>query len=243
MAKEKGLDRLLVDDWYLRRPLTDHFLGEGTTLENFMSGKYYELGDFILEPFAASWTENEDAFNIILTRNGHVWHRDFHCPMNLKKIITFPKKGNTIGIEYRLLQNSLEIMPVVFGVEFDFNLLAPDAEDRYTEIDGLRPPAPALGATAETSQASTVSYIDEYQKLGIRLNCDLAAKIWRSPIHTVSLSEGGFEKVFQGNCTMFIFEKALSAGQELRIKFDLFAGPLEKMPAYISPKRIAANSR
>jgi len=243
MAKEEGLDRLLVDDWYLRRPLADHFLGEGTTLENFMAGKYYELGDFILEPFDPSWTENDDAFKITLARDGHVWHGDFHCPVSLKKIITFPKRGNIIGIEYRLLQNSLEIMPVNFGVEFDFNMLAPDAEDRYTEIDGLRPPLPTLGAVAETSPASTVAYIDEYQKLGIRLEADHAAKIWRMPIHTVSLSEGGFEKVFQGNCTLFIFEKALSAGQELSVKFELFAGPMEKMPANDHPRRIAANSK
>jgi len=242
-VKEEGLDRLLVDDWYLRRPLADHFLGDGTSLKDFMAGKYYELGDFILEPFDVSYTEKADAYIITLARNGHVWHGDFHCPVSLTKIITFPKNGHTIDIEYKLLQNSLEIMPINFGIEFDFNMLAPDAEDRYAMIDGVRPKASNLGAVAETPQASSAAFIDEYQKLGIRLEADHSARIWRSPIQTVSLSEGGFERVFQGNCTMFVFEKALSSGQEFTIRFKLFVGPLENMPAKDNPRQIAANSK
>jgi len=121
-------------------------------------------------------------------------------------------------------------MPVKFGVEFDFNLLAPDAEDRYVEIDGSKPKSSNLGALDENTQASKIAFIDEYRQLGIQIEADQTGRIWRMPIHTVSLSEGGFEKVFQGNCTLFLFEKALSSGEELKIGFNLFTGPLEKMP-------------
>jgi alpha-amylase len=230
VSKEEGLDKLLVDDWYLRRPLADHFLPASTTIDDFQAGKYHELGDFILEPFAISVNETDNTYTVSLTRNGHVWQGDFHCPVHLDKIITFPKQGNVVGIEYRIIQNDLEIMPIKFGIEFDFNLLAPDAEDRYTEIDGSKPELSNLGALAETAQASRIAFIDEYRKLGIQIDTDQTGKIWRMPIHTVSLSEGGFEKVFQGNSTLFLFEKALASGEEFKIRFNLFTGPLEKMP-------------
>jgi hypothetical protein len=240
-VKEKGLERLLVDDWYLRRPLTDHFLTEGTTLENFMATRYHEMGDFILEPFETSVDEDDKEYRVSMTRQGNVWHGDFHCPVKMEKIITFPKRGHIMEIEYRLVQNDLEIMPVQFGVEFDFNLQTPDAEDRYAEIDGSRPKEYHLGAVAEASQVSSIAYIDDYQKLGIRITADRPGKLWRMPINTVSLSEGGFEKAFQGNCTMFLFDKALSRGEEFRVRFEMFTGPLEKMPRINNSQKAAAN--
>ncbi len=241
VAKEEGLEKLLVHDWYLRRPLTDHFLGEGTAVENFLAGNYDELGDFILEPFESSINESDDNYLVTLSRSGHVWHRDFHCPLTMKKIITFPKQGHTIGVEYRLLQKDIEIMPIRLGVEFDFNLLAPVAEDRYAEIDDRRPKFSNLGATAEAIQASKVAYIDEYQQLGIGVEANRSGRIWRMPINTVSLSEGGFEKVFQGNCTMFVFEQALSSGEEFSLKFELFTGPLDKMKRNNNSRREAVD--
>lgn len=237
LTKEEGLERLLVEDWYLRRPLTDHFLADGTTLKNFLAGKYHELGDFVLEPYEPGFVENENDYQVTLSRRGHVWQGDYHCPVHLEKIITFPKQGHLVGIEYHIKQHDREIMPITFAVEFDFNLLAPDAEDRYALINGARPEKSHLAALDETAAASRVAYIDEYQNLGIHLEADCPGKIWRMPIYTVSLSEGGFEKVFQGNCTMFVFEKALPSGQEFAVKFKLMAGPLESLPAEAKSNR------
>jgi len=228
-TKEKGLEKLLVEDWYLRRPLTDHFLAGDTGLKDFADNRYTELGDFILEPFESDIDEDSRNYYIRLSRHGHVWQGDFHCPLFLEKRLIFPKSGHNIGIEYRMVQEKLEILPVKFGIEFDFNLLAPDARDRYAEIDGSRPSSPQLAGLGCASKASRIDYIDEYQNIGIGLESDRPGQIWRLPIYTVSLSEGGFEKVFQGNCTLFVFEKALSAGEEFSFKMNLFVGPLDRM--------------
>ncbi len=227
-VKEEGLEKLLVEDWYMRRPLTDHFLAEGTTVESFAAGNYYELGDFVLEPYESSFVENGDNYQISLSRSGHVWQGDTHCPLRLGKIITFPKVGYNIKIEYRLRQEKLEILPIRFGVEFDFNFLAPDAEDRYAIIDGIKPKNYYLSALHESKAVSEITYIDEYQSVALSISSSEKGRLWRAPINTVSLSEGGFEKVLQGNCSMFVFDKALASGREMTICFDLFAGPHEK---------------
>ena len=207
-----------------------------------MFGRYQELGDFILEPFKSELKETEDGYRLKLTRRGRVWKGDFSCPVKMEKMIIFPKRGNEIIIRYRILQHDLEILPIKFGVEFDFNLLAPDAEDRYAVIDGARPKTDShLAAVGETDHVNSIAWHDEYQQLGISIESDLAGKLWRLPIYTVSLSEGGFEKVFQGNCSMFVFEKALAAGEVFEFSFKLFVGPRAKMPAYKKSEPAAAN--
>jgi alpha-amylase/alpha-mannosidase (GH57 family) len=45
-AKEEGLEKFLHYDWYKRGSLVDHFLGAGTTIENFYQCKYPEQGEF-----------------------------------------------------------------------------------------------------------------------------------------------------------------------------------------------------
>lgn len=243
-TKEKDLDKILVHDHYLRRPLTDHFLNDDVTIEKFLMGDYNELGDFTDQQYESEFDENETAYFLTLSRRGHVWQGDFHCPLKLQKKIIFPKEGGAFSVEYTLYQDSLEIMPVNFGVEFDFNLLAPDAEDRFAVINGIRQKKnDRLKAVAESKQVSQLAYVDEYQKVGIVIDCDRNAKLWRSPIYTVSLSEGGFEKVFQGNCSLFQFNTSLSSGQEFSVKFDLFVGHVDKMPQIYKPESIPANKR
>ena len=160
--------------------------------------------------------------------------------MQLQKTIILPKRDNVVTIRYRLVQSGLEALPVNFGVEFDFNLLAPEADDRYALIDGARPPKSHLSAANETNRVSTIAYVDEWQKIGIRIESDQPGKLWRMPIHTVSLSEGGFEKVFQGNCTLFVFEKTLRQNEPVEFTFKLFAGPLERMNSTNSEKKVTA---
>ncbi|MEE9443741.1 MAG: alpha-amylase/4-alpha-glucanotransferase domain-containing protein [candidate division Zixibacteria bacterium] len=231
-AKENGLERLLAQDDYLRRPLTEHFYQEGLELDSFFGGNCKELGDFVNGAFEPSFVESDESYRLILSRRGHVWYGDFHCPLKLDKEIIFPKHGNSIQVVYRLLQNNLEIMPVNFAVEFDYNLLAPEAENRYVKIDGQRPSERSnLGAIDAAGPASSISLNDENQQVGIQIISDQSGKIWRVPIYSVSISESGFEKVYQGTSVLFLFDNSLVSGREHIIKFDIYTGPLDSMPA------------
>ncbi len=241
-TKEAGLEKLLAEDWYLRRPLSDHFLAGGTALESFSNGSYHELGDFIREPFEYKLRDSSDYYIVEMSRLGRVWKGDNHCPVRLAKKIIFPKTGRTITIDYTLRQSELELMPITFGVEFDFNLLAPDAHDRFVKIDNYKPEKdPNLAALAEHRRSSSIAFYDEYQKLGIQVGADAPGTIWRMPIYTVSMSEDGFEKVFQGTSALFTYETSLASGQDFSISFSLYAGALDQMPE-ITRSRHTADS-
>ena len=68
--------------------------------------------------------------------------------------------------------------------------------------------------------------IDEYRSLAVAMNSDRPCELWHLPIFTVSLSEGGFEKVYQGTTFMNIYRLQLTP-QPIRINLTLFAGDLK----------------
>jgi hypothetical protein len=66
---------------------------------------------------------------------------------------------------------------------------------------------------------------------------DREAEIWQVPIFTVSLSEAGFEKVYQGTSIVSIFNCNLKKGRPFEITFMLFSGKPENMPARLTLNR------
>ncbi|MBI5267040.1 MAG: DUF1926 domain-containing protein, partial [candidate division Zixibacteria bacterium] len=59
------------------------------------------------------------------------------------------------------------------------------------------------------------------------------ATIWRLPIFTVSLSEGGFEKVYQGTTFVHLFELELSR-RTTEVSLRLTAGSADLVRSVIN---------
>ena len=135
-AKEEGLEKFLHYDWYRRGSLIDHFLGDGTTLENFYMCKYPEQGDFVDQPYLVETSFKRGVLEIVLSRDGNVWVGDKRNKIRVVKKITLDKKLNEILIDYKIENLEDEMLDIWFGVEFACNFLAPDAPDRYFYFAG-----------------------------------------------------------------------------------------------------------
>lgn len=100
--------------------------------------------------------------------------------------------------------------PVRFnaGLEVVLNLLAPNSEDRYFEVAARRYPLSASIAEA----ASELRAADGWQKIGARLEAPGSQELWIAPIETVSESEEGFERVYQGSQILPLWPVELRAG-------------------------------
>jgi alpha-amylase len=86
-----------------------------------------------------------------------------------------------------------------FGVEFNFGLQAGHADDRYY-YDGDGPlEKKFLDSSGIMQNVRFIGLRDEWRKLDIQLNLNKQSTIWRFPVETISLSEGGFEKVYQSS--------------------------------------------
>ena len=57
-AKEPGLEKRLIVDWYRRASLIDHVFADGETLDKFYRSQYREWGDFVNQPYQAKITRS-----------------------------------------------------------------------------------------------------------------------------------------------------------------------------------------
>ena len=93
--------------------------------------------------------------------------------------------------------------------EWNLSLLTPDAPGRRLAIEGARPGVYAPGSSGEADSVRSLRLEDsEYLHLSLTLRFEPAARVEWSPVETVSLSEGGAERVYQGTALVFGFPGA-----------------------------------
>lgn len=96
------------------------------------------------------------------------------------------KKGGLVSIDYELENESNETLYARFGIEFNLNIRDPD----FIKIGELK-------------NIDTLHLKDSDSKLNLKYQFDKPISLWYYPIETVSESEGGLEKTYQGLCLLF----------------------------------------
>lgn len=97
------------------------------------------------------------------------------------------------------------------GLEFTVNLLAPAAADRRLEFNGQSLPIEWAGVAA----TPRLCWRDGWR--GFQLTLEAAGAVWWiQPLYTVSQSEAGFERVYQGSACMAVFPHARQGRVRLR---------------------------
>jgi alpha-amylase/alpha-mannosidase (GH57 family) len=217
-AKEEGLEKFLHYDWYKRGSLVDHFLGAGTTIENFYQCKYPEQGDFVNQPYRADVELKRGMLEITLTRDGSVWIENEQRNLRLQKKIIIGKNSTEVLIRYKLENLDEDDLDLWFGVEFVCNFLAPNSDDRYFYFVGYEVEDSKLASIGEVQDVTSFGVVDKWLGVDMNFYLDKFANVWRFPIETVSLSEAGFERVYQGSVILLHWNIKLSKewGVEIR---------------------------
>lgn len=199
LQKEENLEHYLAYDWYRRASLLDHFLGNRVTLEDFARSKYAEQGDFVNQPYQTEVEKKGKSLRLNLRREGHVWQGDRHLPLRVGKTFSLKSGSSVVELEYELENQAGEMLDLWFGVEFCFSLSAGDAPDRYYQCEGATIQDQRLMSTGSIEGAASMSLVDEWLGVEVKLSFNQSSRVWRFPIETVSLSEAGFERVYQGS--------------------------------------------
>jgi 4-alpha-glucanotransferase len=228
VTKEDGLNHFLTYDWHLKRCFIDHFFPADVDPAKFASGDFGDDGDFVLEPW--QYLPGTDNQSVHLKREGHLWRPAGVKPLILNKVFYFGPDSEVIAVNYCLTATEDDIPNVRFAVENNFNFLAGHSDDRYILFDGQRKENSYLDALNTQSDCRAVLLRDDWRKIAVGLSTDRTGIVWQTPIFTISLSEGGFEKVYQGTTIVNLFNFDLTKGQPLEITFYLFSGKPENLP-------------
>jgi alpha-amylase len=94
----------------------------------------------------------------------------------------------------------------LFGIESVINLLAPTEQDRFFET----PSGPQNLRFSGALPGPTLHMRDGWQRIRVILDAPDSEGFWVAPIETVSESEGGFERVYQGSQILALWRPELT---------------------------------
>ena len=219
-SKEKDLDQYLHFDGYRRTSFLDHFIAEPVNFESFRKCQYQEEGDFIKEPYEIEARRRGKRHEVGFFRSGCLRNNAGGDPVDIEKRFSISGCEKVLRASYQVTYRG-EKRKTNFGIEFNINLLAGDAPDRYYDIPGHSLEDRKLASVGELSGVTEVCLIDEWNKMKAILRTDKSCNLWRFPIETISLSESGFEKIFQGSCLLFYWPLELEPGGQFKVTVEL----------------------
>lgn len=213
LCKEEGLDKYLKYDKYPRKSLVDHIIKPTVTLEQFRNNEYYEDSDFIQGKY--NYKINKKSKKIIMSRDGWVNWQPFYIQKEVQIL-----KG-VIKVNYLLKNKGDAPNRFMFGPEFNFALLGGNTPDRYYLAKDRKLKESFLASIGKETDLQSLTVVNEYDGFKISIVREDFGEFWRFPVETVSLSEAGFERVYQSSVVIPWYQINLNPEEEVKINLLL----------------------
>jgi hypothetical protein len=197
-VKERGLDRFLQYDRWPRHSFRIFVFDPSRTAADYEALHLQEDAGFAAGLFTVETSSSQDAE---LVRHGAIAWLGDKSASSAEATITKhfslgpAPRGCEVACELRVKFKSAIAKSIAIGLESVVNLLAPDAPDRFFET----PDGPQNLRFSGAVPGPTLRMEDGWQRVKIALHAPGAQNFWVAPIETVSESEEGFERVYQGS--------------------------------------------
>jgi len=205
-VKEPGLAARLVYDAHERRSGLIRALRLDTTAEDWAAARAEEVGDAV-----------DGAFQLVDLGQGRLTTRRAATIAGAGVIVT---KSYVLGgdrrtptLEVRMDLEHREGLPidVRLGIEWSATMLGGGGNPAaWWEVDRVRSAHDGAG-TAQGIRA--ISQGNDYVGIAVSTALDEPTDAWWAPIETISNSENGFERVYQGSGLLLSWPVRLSAGE------------------------------
>jgi alpha-amylase len=197
-VKEAGLERFLLYDRWPRHSFRLFLFDPSRGSADYDALQLQEDAEFAGGAFVV---DSSSAHGAELVREGLVvLSEDQSAPeieLDVRKHFSFgpAPRGCELACELRLKFKSARERPIAIGLESVVNLLAPGVADRFFETPEGRKDLRFSGELP----GPTLRMEDGWQHIKIALHAPGARHFWIAPVETVSESEEGFERVYQGS--------------------------------------------
>lgn len=217
-AREPNLQQKLIYDWYRRATLVDHFLEPDATLDSFYRANFGEAGDFVNQPYTPSIEKSEDGVVLTLSRQGQVWQGGVALPVTVEKTISAGAGDPTLDITYKITNGDAGLLQTRFGVEANVGLAG--GSDAHTYLmNGFG--RYSLGETSSTDNVEEWTIVSELWKIRLHTHIDRPASLWRFPLETISNSDQGFERNYQGTTMLHWWPLSLKPGESWHVALKI----------------------
>jgi hypothetical protein len=203
LSKESNLDALLRYDRYARHSFRTYIFPAAKEWRDFEHLRLEENEQLARGPWKLAQLPGPDG---ALELKNEVSLRVSDCEMRVeaRKALTTKVTGSAWQLECQSSLSTDQSCPaaLALGLELVFNLLASDAPDRYFLTNEVRRPLEFRGEI----EASRLILVDEWQHVRIALDARPQPRWWIVPIETISQSEAGFERVYQGSAILVVWK-------------------------------------
>ncbi len=214
-VKEKGLEKYLLYDAYRRTSLREHILPQEAELTGFIAGEFRELGDFLDSPYNSRIDRENHTLSLEFSRQGEFfWPCGGRAPLKITKKVLILKGEASLYLEYYFENPGEKELVFNFAPEFNFALQAGHAVDRYYDIPGEELVDRHLASFGEHEDLEELYLVDEYNGIKIMMQLGTPARLWRFPLETISQSEGGIERIYQGSVVMPLWLMNVKPGEK-----------------------------
>jgi alpha-amylase len=176
-----------------------------------VAATYEELGDFTEEPFELVSLADD---LVVARRCGTVAQASGPRPLAVEKMFRFggSRLEPVLELTTKVENMGDAAVAVELAVEWNVNLLGGGHNPAayYETEDAVRTPH---DAAADLPAASRIAFGNDYEGVRVEATVEPVARLTWYPVETVSNSEGGFERVYQGSSLLFRWPVTLAPGE------------------------------
>jgi 4-alpha-glucanotransferase len=209
-VKEAGLAGRLVYDDYERRSGLIRFFAPEVTADTWNAGGRGELGDFVAAPFTIDRLV-PDALR--LSRDGTVaiGGRAHAVRLEVELRIDGGRLDPTLGQRVTIENRGSEALEARIGSEWAMTMLGGGGNpEAWWELDGERT---SHDATRSSSGVGRLAQGNDWLGVALATQVEPQADVWIAPLETISNSEAGFERVYQGSALLLSWPIRLDPGE------------------------------
>jgi alpha-amylase len=217
MVKEHGLSELLHYDPYERRSGLVRFFAPETDAEAWATARAEELGDAVEGTFEVERLELD---RLVASRLATVRRPDSDevATMQVTKEIVLGggRRDPTLELILTVENRSHRSIETLLGLEWTLTMLGGGGNpSAWWEVAGHRAGHDTSGSA---SAVATLAQGNDYVGVAVATTVSQPATAWWAPVETISNSESGFERVYQGSGLLLSWPLALEPGGSFSVR-------------------------
>ena len=208
-VKEPGLAARLVYDDYERRSGLLRVLPRDATAASWGAGGRGELGDFVAGPYRIVRLDPDRA---VIAREGYATIDGTTYPLSVETEVSVGggRLDPSLRWETTVRNTGAEPFEARLGVEWALTMLGGGGNpEAWWEVGGERAAHDGAGSANGVDQ---LAQGNSWLGLSVETSVRPAADAWHAPIETISNSEAGFERVYQGSALLLSWLVMIPAG-------------------------------
>ncbi len=213
-TKEAGLADQLWYDPYERRSGLVRFLAADADPDAWANGGAIELGDAVDGAFEIDMLEPN---RLVTTRSATVATDSGPVPIRVVKELQLggDRRSPTLDLAVTIENRSDRALDGRLALEWTLTMLGGGGNpSAWWEIDGERTAHDGRGVATDVGEFGQGN---DYIGIAVTTSVSRPATAWWAPVETVSNSEGGFERVYQGSGLLLSWPIAVAAGASTTI--------------------------